>query len=213
LNGNGLFVQFLLISPLLLVSLVLHELAHGWAAWKLGDPTAKAAGRLTLNPLKHLDTWGTIMLAVTFLGSGGRFFMGWAKPVPIAPWHFKDPQRGMMLVGLAGPVTNIVLALAAAGLVWATYTWNLFLAQMFLMLFVLNVILATLNLIPIPPLDGSRVLGGFLPKKQWVRWMQLDRWGNMVFFGLFVVLVAFPAVFDATFGAVLNLAYHLLPGG
>jgi len=213
LNGNGLFVQFLLISPLLLVSLVLHELAHGWAAWKLGDPTAKAAGRLTLNPLKHLDTWGTIMLAVTFLGSGGRFFMGWAKPVPIAPWHFKDPQRGMMLVGLAGPVTNIVLALAAAGLVWATYTWSLFLAQMFLMLFVLNVILATLNLIPIPPLDGSRVLGGFLPKKQWVRWMQLDRWGNMVFFGLFVVLVAFPAVFDATFGAVLNLAYHLLPGG
>ncbi len=213
MNGNGLFVQFLLISPLLLVSLVLHELAHGWAAWKLGDPTAKAAGRLTLNPLKHLDTWGTIMLAVTFLGSGGRFFMGWAKPVPIAPWHFKDPQRGMMLVGLAGPVTNIVLALAAAGLVWATYTWNLFLAQMFLMLFVLNVILATLNLIPIPPLDGSRVLGGFLPKKQWVRWMQLDRWGNMVFFGLFVVLVAFPAVFDATFGAVLNLAYHLLPGG
>ena len=213
MNGNGLFVQFLLISPLLLVSLVLHELAHGWAAWKLGDPTAKAAGRLTLNPLKHLDTWGTIMLAVTFLGSGGRFFMGWAKPVPIAPWHFKDPQRGMMLVGLAGPVTNIVLALAAAGLVWATYTWSLFLAQMFLMLFVLNVILATLNLIPIPPLDGSRVLGGFLPKKQWVRWMQLDRWGNMVFFGLFVVLVAFPAVFDATFGAVLTLAYHLLPGG
>lgn len=213
MNGNGLFVQFLLISPLLLVSLVLHELAHGWAAWKLGDPTAKAAGRLTLNPVKHLDTWGTIMLAVTFLGSGGRFFMGWAKPVPIAPWHFKDPQRGMMFVGLAGPVTNVVLALAAAGLVWATYTWSLFLAQMFLMLFVLNVILATLNLIPIPPLDGSRVLGGFLSKKQWVRWMQLDRWGNYVFLGLFVLLVAFPALFNATFGAVLNLAYHLLPGG
>ncbi len=79
---------------------------------------------------------------------------------------------------------------------------------MFLMLFVLNVILATLNLIPIPPLDGSRVLGGFLSRKQWVRWMQLDRWGNYVFLGLFVVLVAFPTVFDATFGAVLNLAYH-----
>ena len=213
MNGNGLFVQFLLISPLLLISLVLHELAHGWAAWKLGDPTAKAMGRLTLNPVKHLDTWGTIMLVVTFLGSGGRFFMGWAKPVPIAPWYFKDQQRGMMLVGLAGPVTNIALALVAAGLVWATYAWSLFLAQMFLMLFVLNVILATLNLIPIPPLDGSRVLGGFLPRDQWVRWMQLDRWGNYVFLGLFVVLVAFPAVFSATFGAVLNLAYHLLPGG
>jgi Zn-dependent protease len=81
------------------------------------------------------------------------------------------------------------------------------------MLFVLNVILCTLNLIPIPPLDGSRVLGGFLPRDQWVRWMQLDRWGNYVFIGLFAVLVLFPGVFDATFGAVLNLAYRLLPGG
>jgi Zn-dependent protease len=213
LSGNGLFVQFLLISPLLLVSLVLHELAHGLAAWKLGDPSAKALGRLTLNPVKHLDTWGTIMLVITFLGSGGRFFMGWAKPVPIAPWHFKDPQRGMMLVGLAGPLTNFGLALVAAGLIWGTYGRSLFLAQMFYMLFVLNVILGTLNLIPIPPLDGSRVLGGFLPRQTWARWMELDRWGNFVFMGLFVVLVAFPAVFDATFGAVLNLAYHLLPGG
>jgi Zn-dependent protease len=213
LSGNGLFVQFLLISPLLLLSLVLHELAHGWAALKLGDPTAKALGRLTLNPIKHLDTWGTIMLGVTFLGSGGRFFLGWAKPVPIAPWYFKDQQRGMMLVGLAGPLTNLALALVAAGLIWATYTWSLFVARMLLMLFVLNVILATLNLIPIPPLDGSRVLGGFLPREQWARWMELDRWGNYVFLGLFVVLVAFPAVFDATFGAVLDLAYHLLPGG
>ena len=147
------------------------------------------------------------MLVVTFLGSGGRFFMGWAKPVPIAPWHFKDQQRGMMLVGLAGPLTNFILVFIAAGLVWATYSWSLFLAQMFYMLFVLNVILGTLNLIPIPPLDGSRVLGGFLPRDQWARWMQLDRWGNFVFIGLFVVLVAFPAVFDATFGAVLNLFY------
>jgi Zn-dependent protease len=213
LSDNSLFVQFLLISPLLLVSLVLHELAHGWVAWKLGDPTAKALGRLTLNPVKHLDPWGTAMLVITFLGSGGRFFLGWAKPVPIAPWYFKDQQRGMMLVGLAGPLTNFALSFTAAGLIWATYSWSLFLAQMFYMLFVLNVILGTLNLIPIPPLDGSRVLGGFLPRDLWTRWMRLDRWGNYVFIGLFVVLVAFPAVFDATFGAVLDLFSNLLPGG
>ena len=213
MTGNGLIVQFLIISPLLLVSLVLHELAHGWVAWKLGDPTAKAHGRLTLNPLKHLDTWGTVMLAVSFLGSGGRFFFGWAKPVPVDPRHFKDGQRGMMLVGAAGPITNYLMALVAAGLIWVTYTWSMWLAQTLYILFALNVILGTLNLIPIPPLDGSRVLGGFLPREQWARWMQLDRWGNYVFLGLFVVLVAFPAVFDATFGAVLGLAYHLLPGG
>ena len=211
--GNVVVVQFLIISPLLLVSLVLHELAHGWVAWKLGDPTAKAHGRLTLNPVKHLDTWGTVMLAVTFLGSGGRFFFGWAKPVPISPWHFKDPQRGMMLVGAAGPITNYLLAVVAAGLIWLTYTWSPWLEQTLSILFALNVILGTINLIPIPPLDGSRVLGGFLPREAYARWVTYDRYGNYVFLGLFVVMVAFPAVFSDTIGAVLDWAYLLLPGG
>jgi len=213
MTDNGLVVQFLIISPLLLVSLVLHELAHGWVAWKLGDPTAKLHGRLTLNPLKHLDTWGTVMLAVTFLGSGGRFFFGWAKPVPISPWHFKDPQRGMMLVGAAGPLTNYLLALVAAGLIWLTHTWSLWLAQTLYILFALNVILGTINLIPIPPLDGSRVLGGFLPREAYARWVTYDRYGNYVFMGLFVVMLAAPQVFQATIGRVLDWAYLLLPGG
>jgi len=213
MTDNGLVVQFLIISPLLLVSLVLHELAHGWVAWKLGDPTAKLHGRLTLNPLKHLDTWGTVMLAVTFLGSGGRFFFGWAKPVPISPWHFKDPQRGMMLVGAAGPAANFTLALVAAGLVWLTYTWSLFAAQALALAFVLNVVLGVINLIPIPPLDGSRVVGGFLPRDLYLRWVDLDRYGNYVFMGLFVVMLAAPQVFQATIGRVLDWAYLLLPGG
>jgi Zn-dependent protease len=213
MTDNGLFIQFLIISPLLLVSLVLHELAHGWVAWRLGDPTAKEHGRLTLNPVKHLDTWGTVMLAVTFLGSGGRFFFGWAKPVPISPWHFKDPQRGMMLVGAAGPVTNYLLALAAAGLIWLTYTWSPWLAQTLSILFALNVILGTINLIPIPPLDGSRVLGGFLPREAYARWATYDRYGNYVFMGLLVVMLAAPQVFQATIGRVLDWAYLLLPGG
>jgi Zn-dependent protease len=213
MTDNGLVVQFLIISPLLLVSLVLHELAHGWVAWKLGDPTAKLHGRLTLNPLKHLDTWGTVMLAVTFLGSGGRFFFGWAKPVPISPWHFKDPQRGMMLVGAAGPLTNYLLAIVAAGLIWLTYTWSLWLAHTLYILFALNLILGTINLIPIPPLDGSRVLGGFLPREAYARWVTYDRYGNYVFMGLFVVMIAFPVMFNDTIGAVLQWSFKLLPGG
>jgi Zn-dependent protease len=213
LSGNGLVVQFLLVSPLLLVSLVLHELAHGWVAWRLGDPTAKIHGRLTLNPIKHLDPLGTAALAVTFLGSGGKFFFGWAKPVPVDPRYFKDGQRGMAWVGAAGPLTNFSIALAAAGLMWMTYSSALFLTQMLYMLFLLNVVLGTLNLFPIPPLDGSRVVGGFLPRDLYARWVALDRYGNYVFMGLILSLYFVPSLWDATFGAALKTASQVLPPG
>jgi len=210
---SSLLLEFLVTLPLLLVSLVLHELAHGWAAWKLGDPTAKSLGRLSPNPLRHLDTWGTAALVVTFLGSGGSFFFGWAKPVPVDPRCFKDPQRGMMLVGAAGPLTNLALALIAAGLVWMTYTWSLFLAQAFALLYVLNIVLAVLNLLPIPPLDGSRVVGGFLTRSQYRSWVALDRYGNYVFIILLLVILLAPEVFEATIGRVLDWSFMLLPGG
>jgi len=213
MTDNGLFLRFLVTLPLLLVSLVVHELAHGWMAWKLGDPTSKLHGRLTLNPLKHLDVWGTVALVVTFVGSGGSFFFGWAKPVPVDPRYFKDPQRGMMLVGAAGPAANFALALVAAGLVWLTYTWSLFVAQALALAFVLNVVLGVINLIPIPPLDGSRVVGGFLPRDLYLRWVDLDRYGTFVFMGLLVVMLAAPQVFQATIGRVLDWSYALLPGG
>jgi len=212
-SDNDLLIRFVVTLPLLLVSLVVHELAHGWVSWKLGDTTAKAHGRLTLNPLKHLDVWGTIALVVTFVGSGGSFFFGWAKPVPVDPRRFKDPQRGMMLVGAAGPAANFALALVAAGLVWLTYTWSLFVAQALALAFVLNVVLGVLNLIPVPPLDGSRVVGGFLPRDLYLRWVDLDRYGNYVFMGLLVVMLAAPQVFEATIGRVLDWSYALLPGG
>lgn len=213
MRDGGLLLEFLLVSPLLLVSLVLHELAHGWVAYLLGDPTAKAHGRLTLNPVDHLDTWGTVMLVVTFLGSGGAFFFGWAKPVPVDPRYFRDGQRGMALVGAAGPLTNCLLAVAAAGLIWLVHTRSVFLLEMCWMLFVLNVILGTLNLIPIPPLDGSRVVGGFLPRTAYRRWAELDRYGNFVFLGLFMLMLLVPGFYQATFGRVLRLFTLLLPGG
>jgi Zn-dependent protease len=208
---SGLIVQFLIISPLLIVSLVLHELAHGWVAYLLGDPTAKQHGRLTLNPIAHMDTWGTLMLAGSYLLSGGTAFLGWAKPVPVDPRHFKDGQRGMAWVGVAGPLTNFAVAFAAVGLIWLTYTWSIYVARLFVELLLLNVILGTLNLIPVPPLDGSRVLGGFLPRQAYRHWVALDRYGTYTFILLFLVIWRVPAFYDATIGAVLNLFVKLLP--
>lgn len=208
-----LLLELLVTLPLLLVSLVAHELAHGWAAYRLGDPTAKLHGRLTLNPIRHLDLWGSIALVVLFIGSGGSFFFGWAKPVPVDPRYFKDPQRGMMVVGAAGPAANVVLAAVAAGLVWATYQWNLFVAEALVLLFVLNIVLAVLNLLPVPPLDGSRVVGGFMSRRVYRWWVGLDRYGNYVFMALFVVMIAAPEVFERTIGVVLGWAFGMLPGG
>jgi Zn-dependent protease len=209
--SGDLFVAFVIVLPLLLVSLVVHELAHGWVAALLGDPTAREQGRLSWNPVRQLDPLGTGMLVLTFVGSGGTFFFGWARPVPISPWRFKDPQRGMMVVGAAGPASNVGLALLAAGGVWLTVDALPLFADVLTYAYVLNVVLATLNLIPIPPLDGSRVLGGLLPRSVWSRWMSLDRYGNFVFILLFVVLIGRPEVFAGTIGRVLDWALALLP--
>ncbi|HTX69889.1 MAG TPA: site-2 protease family protein [Thermoleophilia bacterium] len=211
MSDSSLLVQFLIVSPLLIVSLVLHELAHGWVAFLLGDPTAKLNGRLTLNPIAHMDTWGTVMLAASFLLSRGTAFLGWAKPVPVDPRHFKDGQRGMAWVGAAGPLTNFAMAFVAVGLIWLTYSWSLYAARLFLWLLVLNVILGTLNLIPVPPLDGSRVLGGFLPRQAYRHWVALDKYGTYTFILLFIVIWQVPAFYDATIGAMMNLFLRLLP--
>ena len=215
MTGNGLFVRFLITLPLLLVSLVAHELAHAWVADRLGDPTPREHGRLTLNPIKHLDLWGTVFLVVTFVGSGGQFFFGWARPVPISPWRFTkaSPQRGEMLVSAAGPAANFALAALSCGAIWLTYTWSLYLAQVLLLCFLLNVILGTFNLIPIPGLDGGGVVGGLLPKKAWMHWLSWSRYGTYLFIGLFLLFMVFPGFFDATIGAVLRWSYTLLPGG
>jgi Zn-dependent protease len=212
-NESGLLIRFLIISPLLIVSLVLHELAHGWVAHLLGDPTARAHGRLSLNPIRHLDLWGTVALAVTFMISGGTAFLGWAKPVPVDPRFFKDGQRGMAWVGAAGPLTNFALAILGIGVIWLTYRSSFYVAQLFWTFTLLNVILGTLNLFPLPPLDGSRVIGGFLPRDAYKHWAALDRYGTYTFVLLFVVIWQVPAFYDVTIGAVLDWFVKLLPGG
>ena len=152
----------LIAAPVLLASLTLHEVAHGFVANALGDPTARDAGRLTLNPLKHLDPLGTIVLLATL--STGEFLFGWAKPVPVDPRHFRSERTGMMLVGAAGPLTNLALAIVA-GLAIRLVAADSVAYTVLVYVFILNMILALFNILPIPPLDGSKVLGGFLPAR------------------------------------------------
>ncbi len=182
----------------LVMAIILHEVSHGYAALALGDDTAKKLGRLSLNPLVHVDRVGTIILPGIFLlaqaalHTGGGVFFGWAKPVPIAPWRFRDPRRGMMLVALAGPLANFALtflSLLALNftplLAGPVHAYVLSFLGVFIMA---NIALGTFNLLPIPPLDGGRVMVGLLPERLAMVWARLERVGIIiVLLGVFVL--------------------------
>ncbi|MDD6088627.1 MAG: site-2 protease family protein [Desulfovibrionaceae bacterium] len=173
----------------MLLGIILHEVAHGWAACKLGDPTAKQLGRLTWNPLPHIDPLGLICFFLTSLT--GSFIFGWAKPVPINPLRFRNTARDMMLTSFAGPATNFLLAILFALILrvmlavfpFASYggssAWN-FGLNMLLAGISVNFTLAWFNLLPIPPLDGSRILWGILPPKLAFPYMRFERYGFIV---------------------------------
>lgn len=206
---TGLLLQFLITLPALLLSMVLHEVSHGYVALRLGDRTAMQRGRLSLNPVRHLDRFGTLVLCLTYFASGGTALFGWAKPVPINPGNFKDPQRGMMLVGVAGPAANLVITVASALALKAAYPYPLPDSSLFMALFLifrLNLILMVFNLIPVPPLDGSRILGGFLNRETYLRWIRLDQYG-MMFVMLLMLLLVGPlgTGFSSFFGGL----YHI----
>lgn len=163
----------LLTLPALLIGLTLHEFAHGYVAYLLGDPTAKNMGRLSLNPIKHLDPLGAFFLLV--------FHFGWAKPVPVSPMHFKgDKQRGMLLVSLAGPMTNLLLAIATAAIWKIAEPRGLITLGVMFYIFYINIILAVFNIIPVPPLDGSKILAGILPRKYIHVIFNLEKYGYIV---------------------------------
>jgi len=200
-----------LLIPPILAALTVHEYAHGLAAWRLGDPTARRAGRLTLNPLAHLDPIGTLML---FL-----FYFGWARPVPVNPSYFRNPRRDMIWVALAGPGANIILAMVL-GAVLQFLLKNGIIATFgvaYLMLgftIFINLMLAFFNLIPIPPLDGSKVVGGLLPQEYLAWWESFERVGFLVLIGL-ILLGRFTGIslFGSTILPLSNALYRMFTGG
>lgn len=164
MNLMSLIFFFLIIIP----SSIIHEFAHGWMALMLGDPTAKYAGRLTLNPLVHIDRLGTIILPLMlFILSGGTFMFAYAKPVPYNPYNLKDQKWGPALVGLAGPASNLLVAIIFAALIRlispGAVPWLVGLGTLFAIIVYANILLAVFNLVPIPPLDGSKILFALLP--------------------------------------------------
>lgn len=175
----------ILLAPPILLALSFHEFSHGWVANKLGDPTAKLAGRLSMNPLVHLDPIGTLMIFLV------RF--GWARPVPVDPRYFSKPKRDMLLVSVAGPGANMILALLS-GLLLRLFHGGVFnffphniLQPLYLMVkfsLQINLALAIFNLLPIPPLDGSKILYGILPPKYDHIFNSLERYGGFVLMGL-----------------------------
>ncbi|MEO0076992.1 MAG: site-2 protease family protein [candidate division WOR-3 bacterium] len=172
----------ILSAPAILFGLTIHEYAHGYVANKLGDPTAKYAGRLTLNPFKHLDLFGTISL---FL-----FRFGWAKPVPVNPIYFKNPHQDMMLTSLAGPAANFISAIVFGGIlrfVNATVPAANFIIVILELFVFFNLILGIFNLIPIPPLDGSKILYYLLPKTMAEQYAQLERFGILILLGIILL--------------------------
>jgi Zn-dependent protease len=198
------------MAPPLLLALTLHEYAHGYVAYRLGDPTARDAGRLTLNPLSHLDPIGTIAF----------FFIkfGWAKPVPVNPYYFKNPRKDMLWVALAGPVTNLLLAVASAvllkGLIGTAsvipYTpmleailvplYNMLIASVWI-----NLVLCIFNFLPIPPLDGGRILTGLLPEDMARTYASFERYGFIV-----ILLLAFSGVLGTVIFPLIRFANNLL---
>ncbi len=185
----------------LVFAIVLHEVAHGWVADKLGDHTARSMGRLTLNPISHIDLFGTVLMPLMlFLLTNGKMVFGYAKPVPINPYNFKNPKKDMALSSLAGPGINMVMAIMFSfllrvvtppiGDVITKQTWDWFVLPITLMFgygIIMNVVLAVLNMIPIPPLDGSRVVYWVLPDKQAAAYYRLEPYGTFILIGLIML--------------------------
>jgi len=189
---------------ILIFSVVIHEVSHGLMAYWLGDSTAKYAGRLTLNPLSHLDLWGSFLIPLLLVFSGSGIVFGWAKPVPYNPYNLRDQKWGPVLVGLAGPFSNILLALIAGvalrALLVAGVSEDLFFFPFLSMVALINILLLVFNLLPIPPLDGSKLLFAFLPISEHTR-ASLEQYG---FVFLFIFLFMFSGVFHFLLGIALN---------
>ena len=207
----SLVQKIILIAPPVLFAIVFHEVAHGWVANKLGDPTARMLGRLTLNPIKHIDPVGTVLVPVMLLLLHSPFMFGWAKPVPITPQNFAKPRTGMAWVAAAGPASNLLMAIAWVAIAWVAATlspqasWILPLYYMGQYGVVANVVLGVLNLFPLPPLDGSRVLTGVLPPEGARLMYRIEPYGLFI-----VAILIMTGTLSALLGPVMDVLINLL---
>lgn len=172
----------------LLFSAVIHEVSHGFVADALGDSTARKAGRLTLNPFRHLEFFGSLILPLSlFLMSGGSFIFGWAKPVPYNPYNLKHPERDAGLIAAAGPLSNFLIAIVFSLLHRLAYLFGPAFAELTSLVVLINLMLMVFNLVPLPPLDGSKILFAFLPKSAYTIRSFLGQYG----FWLLLVFIFF----------------------
>jgi len=177
--------------PVLLLSVIIHEIAHGLTAYKLGDSTAKDLNRLTLNPIPHIDLFWSIIIPALLIISGSGFIIGGAKPVPIDPRNFKNPKKGMMITALAGPLSNFGLAFISLIMlkiadifISAPEGYSLITIKLIFSFFLINMVLGIFNLIPIPPLDGGRILIGLLPNNLAYSYSKIEPYGIFIVIGL-----------------------------
>lgn len=197
----SLMSNIIIVLPTVLIALMGHELAHGWVSGKLGDPTPKMDGRMTLNPIKHLDPIGAILMIVTGFG--------WAKPVQVNPMYYKDRKKGMALVALAGPVANLVMALV--GMILGMFFIKIFSGSMTVVKIIgnytstfvsMNLSFMVFNLIPLPPLDGSKILGMFLPSKAYYTMLQYERYSMII-----LMLLSLNGFFDSIIGTGVGIVW------
>ena len=205
-----------MIAVGVIVAITFHEAAHGIVAWRLGDDTAYRMGRVTLNPLKHIDAFGTILLPgvllMVILTTGSGFLFGWAKPVPVQFGRLREPRRDMVLVAAAGPGINLLLAFASAILLHVAALFPDSVASILqtglLYSIFINIILAVFNMLPLPPLDGGRVAVGLLPDALAFPLARLERWGMLIIIGVLVV----PPLIGPYIGLDLNVfTWIILP--